>query len=222
MKGQTAVFSSGEALRFGWEQTLANLKPLLVLGLVGGALSVLSQGLSGQRGAFPSALVVQVAELAVGFVMIRVLLGIHDGRRFDLRGPGLFAGFGAYLLSVILVGFIVSVGVLLLIIPGVLWALRYGLAPLLVVDEGLRPVEALRESGELTEGLKVELLGFVALALGVNLLGALALGLGLLVTVPTTGLAAIFVLRKLQGRRATLPSAVAPGSTGPLPPLVTS
>lgn len=210
MNGQTAVFSTSEALRFGWERTLANLKPLLALGVLGGVLSLVNQGLSGQRGGFLGALLVQVAQLAVGFVSLRVLLGIHDGRPFDLRGPGLFAGFGSYLLTVILVSLLVSVGLVLLIVPGVLWALHFGLAPVLVADEGRPPLVALRESKALTEGVRVELLGFVALAFGVNLLGALALGVGLLLTVPTTGLAAIFVLRKLQGRRAVFPSMAMP------------
>ena len=222
MDAGAVVFSSREALELGWQRTLANLKPLLVLGLLGGFLAILHQGLSGARGAFLASIVVQLAQVALGLVFLRVLLEINDGHAVDLNRPAeLWRGFVPYLLSTLLVGLIVAGGFVLLIVPGVLWALRFGLAPMIVADEGRDPMDALRESARLTEGVRADLFAFAALALGVNLLGALALGVGLLLTVPTTGLAAVHVFRRLQARAAAFPTThVSPGRGVP-PPVLT-
>jgi uncharacterized membrane protein len=222
MDSRNTVIPVGDALQFGWQRTLANVKPLLVLGLVGAFLSVLNQGMSGHRGTLLASLAVQLAQTALGLVVLRVLLGIHDGKPADLsRLSEMTKGFVNYLLTSLLVGVMVAFGLVLLVVPGVLLALRFGLAPMLVADKGLEPMEAVRESARLTEGVRPELFAFAAAALGVNLLGALALGFGLLLTIPTTGLAAVYVLRRLQDRAASLPP-MQTHSGGAVPPLVAS
>lgn len=95
---------------------------------------------------------------------------------------------------------IVAGGFLLLVVPGVIWGLKYGYAGFLVVDRKLDPIEAIRESGRLTQGEKGQLFKLGLLLFCVNLLGAIALMVGLLVTIPTTVIAAAYALRHLQAR----------------------
>jgi uncharacterized membrane protein len=201
MPASTPVFSIREALRFGWQRTLDHLNPLIVLGLIAGALSAIANAASGVRGGFVLTLAVQLAQTFVGFVFLRALLRIAGGQRVVLsRSEGWSDGFASYFVTTFLLGLLVALGFVLLIVPGVLWGLRYGFAPFLVADKRLEPMAAFHESRRLTEGLRGELLGFVAVLILVNLLGALALGVGLLFSVPTTGLAAVFVYQKLLAR----------------------
>jgi uncharacterized membrane protein len=199
-------FSSEDALRFGWTTTKANLKPLLLLGLVGAFLWLLNQALSDGPGDGLRALLllcVQVAQVALAMVWIRVALTLHDGQRLEwTRPPGFLGDFFTFLLTWVLYGLVVGVGLLLLIVPGVIWGLKFGFAGFLVVDKKRDPLEAFRESNRLTAGVKGQLFVFALLLLGVNLLGALALGVGLFVTVPMTYLAAAYVFRRLQARAA--------------------
>lgn len=58
---------------------------------------------------------------------------------------------------------IVSVGTLLLLVPGVIWAVKYSLYPYFIVDKGLGPVKALKASAQATSGVKWRLLGFYAM-----------------------------------------------------------
>lgn len=76
----------------------------------------------------------------------------------------------------IIKGFFIFLGILLLIVPGVYLALRWMYAELLVIDKGLRPMEALRESARLTKGNMWGLFRF-------SLLGSLVLILGLLLLI---------------------------------------
>lgn len=200
-------FSSTEALRFGWATTRANLKPLLILGLVGAFLGLLSQSLTspgtndGLRALMN--LFVQVLQIALTMVWIRVALRLHDGQKLDWARPAeLLGDFFTFLLTWVLYGLLVAVGLLLLIVPGVLWGLKFGFVGFLVVERKLDPIEAFRESSRLTRGVKGPLFVFALLFVGVNLLGVIALVVGLFVTVPTTVIAAAYVFRRLQARAA--------------------
>jgi uncharacterized membrane protein len=213
MTGQTiAPFSGMEALRVGWKLTRENLRPLLVLGLFGGFLGLLHQALnrpSEHPGIAPLlAVVVQLAQAALFMALLRASLQLVDGGTIDLNRPQELLGhFFGYLLTTVLLTLIVAGGLVLLVVPGVVWALRFGYAPFLVADTAHDPVEALRESARITQGVKRELLAFAATALVLNLIGALAFGVGLLITVPTTTVAAAHVLRLLQARAGTAGSA---------------
>jgi len=216
------AFSPKEALRFGWEKTTANLKPLLWIGAAGAFLAVLQNALT--RPGSPRApfallgLCVQVLQVGVTLAYLRTALKLHDGKPIDDLSPKpLLAGFFPFLLTQILVGLIIAGGMVLLIVPGILWGLRFGYAPFVVVDGKNDPIEALRESSRLTVGYRWQLLKFFLLLFVVNLLGAIALGVGLLVTIPTTSIAAAYVFRRLQGRapaQNTAASTPTPGVSG--------
>ncbi len=214
MSNGTKVFSTGEALRFGWEKTKANLKPLLIIGAVGAFLALLNQALTGPDGD-PGlrsllAILVQVLQVGVTLAFVRAALLLHDGKPLDVSKPSLLlSDFFSFLLTAVLYGLIVAIGLALLIVPGIIWGLKFGFCGFNVVDRRLDPIEALRASSRLTDGIKGELFLFALVLMLVNLIGALALGVGLLVTVPTTFLAAAFVFRRLQQRALTKEQAAA-------------
>ena len=98
------------------------------------------------------------------------------------RVGDLFAPFGrAYVSSVIagvLAGVLLIIGFALLIVPGVIAAVRLSFVPFLVVDERLGPVAALRESWRRTAGYGWTILGAGLLAIPIVLLGVLLLVVG--------------------------------------------
>lgn len=191
------TFSIKEALAFGWSKTMANLVPLLFIGGAAALLAVMQRGLTSQDVLL--ALAIQLMQVALTLAWIRVALLLHDSETPDWSKPfDLFDGYLPFLLAVTLLGLVVAAGFVLLIVPGVIWGLRYGFSIFLTVDRKLDPVAAFHESARLTYGRKWRLLEFALVMAGVNLLGALALGVGLLVTVPTTWIASAFVFRKLQ------------------------
>jgi uncharacterized membrane protein len=199
------IFSTTEALRFGWRTTMANLKPLLAIGAVGFFLGLVRTTLLSRQGGIGPLLSIgiQVLQALVAMALMRVSLRLHDGQTIDWGRPGdLVRGFFTYLLTAVLYGLIIAVGLVLLVVPGIIWAVVFGLATFVAVDRGLDPIASLKESRRLTKGERWHLFLFGLLLIGVNLLGALALGIGLLVTIPTTTLAAAFVYRRLESRVA--------------------
>lgn len=202
------LFSSEQAIRYGWRTWKAHLRPLVGLALVSGFLALLQRGLSGPGGQLDGLrallnLGLQILQMAVTLIWIRTALKVHDGGAPDFSNLGQqLSGFFGFLLTTVLYGLLVAVGMVLLVVPGVIWGVKYAFAGFLVVDKGAEPIDAFRESARLTEGLKGPLFVFGLLLLGINILGAMALGIGLLATVPTSYLAAAYVFRRLQARAA--------------------
>lgn len=215
-EGVTQPFSSAEALRFGWRTTQANLRPLLILSAFGGFLGLVGGALRDRgAGAGLLGIGIQVLQAGVALALIRLALRLHDGGSADFERPReLLEGFFPYVLTTALYGLVVACGTALLIVPGAIWAAQFAFAGFLAADARLDPLEAMRASSRLTRGVKWPLFVFGLTLAGVNLLGAMALGVGLLVTVPTTCLAAAFVFRRLQIRAAAPVQPPAPQPQG--------
>ena len=108
-----------------------------------------------------------------------------------------FPLFFKYLFGSILCMLIVLGGMILLIIPGIIWSIKFQFFTYFIIDKGLGPIEALKRSSAITKGAKWDLFIFGLLLGLINLLGALCLLVGLFATIPTTIVAMAFVYRKL-------------------------
>ena len=99
-----------------------------------------------------------------------------------------FRHFGKAWITSILFSLIVGAGAVLLVIPGIIWALKYSFGFFAVLDRSLSPRAALRFSGKITQGYKGKLLGAVlaamALILPFLMLFQLAIERGELLTPP--------------------------------------
>jgi hypothetical protein len=89
-----------------------------------------------------------------------------------------------YIGASIVYGVIVVCGLLLLIIPGIVWSIKYGYYGLLILDKNMKVFDAISMSGKMTEGAKMQLFGVAILMILLTLVSIIPLGLGLLVTVP--------------------------------------
>ncbi len=200
-----ARFSRDQALRFGWttaKRYVGSFAGILVVaGLISAAPQVVQQQM-GNDGGFLSALLVlalSVVSVITSIGLTRVSLTFADGGQAGIAA--LFADahlFFRYLFGQILYGLIVAAGFILLVVPGIMWSFKYLFTGLLIVDKGLRPVEALRQGAALTQGARLDLFVFSLFLVGINILGALALVVGLLWTVPATLVATAHVYRQLQ------------------------
>jgi uncharacterized membrane protein len=203
----STVLSNKEALRYGWGVMKSNLPLFIGLCLISMFVSGMQNALGDpSRGLYIGSrvllgLAIQLFMLIVHMGWLYIALRLHDGRSVEFRDlltP--LPQFLEFLLTMLLYGAIVTVGFILLIVPGVIWALRFGFAGMLVIDQKLDPLGALRRSAELTAGVKSELFVFGLLLAGLNFLGAMAFGIGLFATLPTSIMAAVYVYRKLLAR----------------------
>lgn len=115
----------------------------------------------------------------------------------DLWHPKPFWNFVG---ATVLAGIAIILGFIALIIPGIILGILFMFVGYLVIDQDLKPMDALKRSWALTKGNRWKLF-FLSLALlGINILGLLALIAGLLVSVPVSFLATTHAYRVLSGK----------------------
>ncbi len=186
------TFSTKEALVFGWEKTKGNIWFLVGLLLF---ISILSSGAK----EFPGLLF--LVGIFAGVSILTVLFKIYDSGEASIHD--IFSKYRIvlqYLVASVLYTAMVLAGLVLLVIPGVYWAVKYQFYKLFIVDKEMGPIEALRESGKITKGNMWNLIFLLLVLMGLNLFGAIIFGIGLFITIPVTLLAYIFVYKKLLVR----------------------
>lgn len=108
--------------------------------------------------------------------------------------------FVNYFIASILYNIIVLVGLVLLIIPGIYWALKYQFYKFAIIeDEDCGIIESFRRSAAATRQVKWKLFAFWFVTLGIALLGLIALGVGLFVAIPVIGVANAIIYLTLRG-----------------------
>lgn len=130
-----------------------------------------------------------------------------------LLTKGLKPGFDQFyinwrlLLSWIVAGFLFgimfTVGLVLLIIPGLLVWATLGFYPFFILDKKLGPIEALKKSAEATKGIRGSVLLLFLACAGIDLLGLMFFGVGILIAAPVTLIATAVVYRKITGQTRT-------------------
>jgi hypothetical protein len=214
-------FGKRQAIRFGWDRMKDNIVfyifVLLLAWIITGGLSSIGQiSFNGIYPFAPFGLLSAIANVFFSIAFIRISLRIHDGEKpepADLWAD--YRLFWKYLGGSILYFLIVLGGLILLIVPGIVWALKYSQYGFLIVDRKMGPVEAIKASGRITDDAKWDLFLLNLLFFGVILLGAIALGVGLLVAVPIVMIARALVYRQLFNWTARAEMPAAPG----MPPM---
>ena len=234
----------GACVKRGFDLTIRNIASILLIGLVYVAISVAASILLGaldaalgmgeatqtwdssddgamstftQTGtASPlNAIVSNVLSIFLTLGLIRVGLNLVSGQAVSVNL--LFSG-GRFLLRAIgasiLYGAMLVVGFLLLIVPGVYLALRYGQYLNAIVDRDMGILESLSYSSTITTNNRLNLFLLALLAIAIAIAGLLALCVGLIFAYPVIGLSWMVAYRWMQyGHRAAMDQ---PGTQTPM------
>jgi hypothetical protein len=180
-----------ECIKEAWEMSKDKLLLLLggmvVLGLVSMA-----------AGMIPFASFFVSVPIVAGLTMVN--LRIVNGAPFEFSN--FFDGFKRFV-PLMIVGLIVSLGIILgmvlLILPGIYFAIATTFAVTLVIDRGEEPMAAIKGSMKVVNANFLKVLLFM-LVIGVfNFIGLLACGVGMLITAPVSGVATIIFYNKMLG-----------------------
>lgn len=199
----TNRFSIGDAVRFGWDAMKNNLAFFVVIVLIAWVVEGVPSGLQSIfYDTWALVIVLSLISAVIGVFVhmayVRISLLFAGGEVADY--PDLYLSyplFWKFLGGSILYGLIVLGGLILLIVPGIIFAVKYQFFAYLIIDQGAGPVESIKRSGEITMGAKWDVFVLDLAFLGINLLGFLACFVGLFATIPTTMVAMAYVYRRL-------------------------
>jgi hypothetical protein len=109
-------------------------------------------------------------------------------------------------------GLIITLGLIALIIPGIIFAIRYSQVQYVVIDEGLTGMAALRRSQELVDKRKMDLVGLfslsqvVGIVKGIPIIGVIFLVAYSLVTAPIMAIRYIQLTQLSTDERSSIPT----------------
>ncbi|MDH4336808.1 MAG: DUF975 family protein [Candidatus Krumholzibacteria bacterium] len=200
----------GESIRFGWKTVQARAAFIVGVTLVAWAVPGIIEwagdsAFDTRLQEFGISVIASLVSSTFALGLAKIYLRFRDGETpiFENLFDGL-ARLHIYIAAMIIVGIAVFMGLVLLIIPGIIFLLRLWFVGFVVVDEAVGPVEAIQRSWDITRGRTMDLFLLFLLLVGLNLLGIVALGVGLLVTVPISGLSLAFVYRELKPKAAVV------------------
>lgn len=226
------MFSIKESVGYGWDKLKQHFWKLVAATAcmvgIGMVTSVFSGAMERNHAAgfgimlFIGMIAVIILSLMIKIGYTKFALAMHDGEVMPVKG--IFDAYGVfwkYIGVSILQGLIILGGMILLIVPGIVWAIKYSFAPLIVIDTKAGIKASLKESGNITNGAKWKLLGFYIVLGLINMVGYILLGLGLLASIPLSTLAYIHVYRKLSQKNAAVSAPAEPAvPTSPTEPTV--
>ncbi len=146
-------------------------------------------------------LIFRLLESAYSLGLVRITLDIYDTNMSSYSRLFWFVKHIKRILTDIAATFIytflVGLGLVLFIIPGIILSIGFLFYRHLIVDKDMGVIDALTYSFRLTRGARFKLLGLCLTLSFVNLAGLLLLGIGLLITLPASHLALTYAYRKL-------------------------
>ena len=194
-------FSIIDALVYGWKKTEKFFWPMLALAaltyiFVPWFIGILQEA-AGAWGVFVRVLSILITVFLLLIWTRVVLSGLSARKKSKTKKRQFWILLGVYVWRQI----IIILGLILFIVPGIVWWITYLYAPILSVDKNLNVCEAMRASRKLTTGQRWPLFWWMLVSIAIYLAGLYCFwGAGLLLAMPINNHAGAYVYAKLSGR----------------------
>lgn len=205
-----------ECVSFGWESVKARTKLfviasiiILLASFITNVPQMITSNLQGSVGAFLNMIAV-VTGLALSLLIsmgrTAFALKAHDALAEvtlgDLWHPHPYWKFAG---TSLLVGTITVLGMILFIVPGLIFAIMFGFSLYRVIETGENPIEAMGQSLKITKGNRWNLFVLGLALFGINILGFLFFIVGLAITIPLSSLAIVHAYRSIATHATIIP-----------------
>ncbi|MFC1971303.1 hypothetical protein ACFLV0_05205 [Chloroflexota bacterium] len=176
----------------GWRQLWKYFLELFLIGLIGFLIG-LPTGLIGWSddgavaGVFFGVIGLAYGILVNGPIDYGVSFAYLKASRSDkLEIKDVFEAFNNYwnaVLASLLVFVIVGIGLIILVIPGIIFSCKLVFTPYLVVDRKMEVIEAVKESWRMTSGHAWTVFFIYLLAIPIGIAGLICLGVGVIISI---------------------------------------
>jgi uncharacterized membrane protein len=209
-------FRVKEVLQFGWSVTRQNLLFLSGVSVVVSIGPIAMQFLTDKylqdfailRFLFWLASLILSFELTLG--IYKIALNFVDQKQSEVGN--LFDHFHLvpqFIIGTVIYILIVLAGLILLVVPGIIWSLKFSLFSYYILEDEMKATDALRASATATDGAKWQIFWLELASIGLVILGLACLIVGLFIALPVIYIAMAQVYRTLR-RQADSVSRAAP------------
>jgi uncharacterized membrane protein len=207
--GELPRLEVGAAISYGWKKFSENVGPFIILVLAVFAavvvLNILQTVLTPDSTGFLAffwsvalSIVVFIVTFIIQAGVYRAGLGVTKGQTPSVSMLTETTNIGPYILTVIVVGLGALVGFLLCVIPGIVWLIFTAYAPILALDKGMGPGDAISTSLNWVKDNFGQVFLVLLVSWVVYVAGAILCLVGLLVSIPVALVAIIYSYRALN------------------------
>ena len=200
------------AKEFGFNNKWLIWKPILIVGLISGVISVIFDllaailNISNESPIYNLILIlIELALLPMSVGLVSYLIQVVKGKKVDLKETLLSKYQKEYLWKIIsttiLANLIIMAMSLLFVIPGIIYALKYAMITFLLAEATSKELESeniRQKSSELMDGYKMDYFVFQLSFFGWGLLCALTLGILYIWVLPYMQTAEIMYFEELK------------------------
>jgi uncharacterized membrane protein len=200
------VIDAMGSIRFGWNTLKANLKFFVILmaivGIVDLLIQLVSVGLPSNENNMGFLSILAIFVFIIVYVIITVIFEVglirisimfRNGEKPQIRN--LYRSNPIVLMNYLVASCVyllmILFGLLLLVVPGIYLILKYQFYDYLIIDRGMGPFEALKESGRMTDGAKTGLFMFWLTLYG-GILAVMVFLVVLLIALPAVSIMAVY------------------------------
>lgn len=202
-------FSPGAAIGYGWRGFKNNAGSFLGMALLIIVVSAVFGGLSGgdtdvSVGNSLLQIIGQIVTTVMSAAMIKGALDVTAGRQVSIGN--MFADWNKVqvLIAAVLVAIGTMVGLILLIIPGLIFIFLSWFTNYFIIERDQSAIDGIKSSIGLVKNNIGDLLVLALISVAVVIVGVLALIVGVLVAMPVVMIAGAYAFRVLQGQEVAI------------------
>lgn len=196
----------GDIVGYGWKKFQEYLGQIIVAVIiyfvVVGAFSFLGNIISSSIDSFIGSLIFTLLQLvvssAISIVLIRAVLSVVDGKQIDTAELFSADNLGPYIIGSLLFALGAWIGLILCIIPGLIFMFLAGFWNFYLVDKSMEPVEAIKASIDLVKNNVGTVLVWAIVAALLVFVGLLVCCVGTLVAIPVVYIGQAYLYRRLN------------------------
>ncbi|MBS0000668.1 MAG: hypothetical protein KFF73_16930 [Cyclobacteriaceae bacterium] len=104
------------------------------------------------------------------------------GEKVEIKDMFIFTrNYGSVLFAYLLMNFIIGIGMVMLIIPGIIFACKLAFVPFLVIDKNMNAMDALKTSWSMTDGYAMNIFLIGVLAIFISIGGIIVFFVGIII-----------------------------------------
>ncbi|CAN5415917.1 hypothetical protein BH10ACT3_BH10ACT3_05160 [soil metagenome] len=199
----------GSAVGYGWKKFTENVGPFILLMLavfvVSLVLSLIRQVVTPDSGGY-GAVIIGLVLSAIVYIITSIVqagvwragLGVTKGTTPSVAQLTETDNIVPYILTSILVGIGLIIGLVLCIIPGIIWLLFTAYAPIIALDKGVGAVDAIKTSITMVKDNFGQVFVILLVAGIIWVVGYVLCCVGLLVTAPVALVTIVYSYRALN------------------------
>ncbi len=208
----------GDCYGHGWKMIWKNFLEIFLIGLIMLLFSLPINGfalLAGEDFLYNNVTLFILPVLLYGLLVLAPMTwGVYyaflkavRGEKVEIRDMFVFTrNYANVVLAYLLMNFIIGIGLVILIIPGIVFACKLAFVPYLVTDKNMSAMDALKTSWSMTEGYAMNIFLIGILAIFISIAGMIVFFVGVII-------AAMWIYAALASMYYAVDSKINPAET---------